>query len=215
MRSCCFRRPLRKSRLLKPLRRGLPSRTGARLLVSPFAVLAGAPKPQRESARGRNAPNRHSSAAPAANPCVSGLVAGLPLQLCALAGRRPEVAMGEPERGPRAPNQRFTVAPVANPCFGPRSGPPVAVLRAHAASPGVARPRLEPQTFAQQSLARTTVPRAPFALRRWPASLPLCCLGRGRPKPQRESTNEECGLAHQRGLKCSVCELCKRRLCIR
>ena len=72
-----------------------------------------------------NGPKRQQSGS-VASLRVSGLVLGLPLQFCALAGRRPKTATGEPERGSRA---GLAVSLPLQFC-GPRSGPPAAVLRA-------------------------------------------------------------------------------------
>ena len=82
------------------------------------ADLCAAAACSNECAAGRNT-------APAANPCVSGLVAGS-FALSPTDG--PKRQWESPSEAP-APNQRFTVAPWFY--------PPVAVLCAHAASPGV------------------------------------------------------------------------------
>ena len=152
-----------------------------------FCALAGG-RPRtatREPERPR-APNQHFWAAPVANLRVSGLVLGLPLQFCALAGRRPRTNEAREHQ-----ISTFWAAPVVFlglplqfcALAGRRPGTATALLCAHAASAGVAGPRLEPQTFAQKTACLNhCAADSPRVL--WRPRLPLqfCALAGRRPR---------------------------------
>ena len=151
---CVFGRPRPKNSSFKKIG---PRHLGQQSLGRRTPASARPSTATGEPERGSRAPNQHFWAAPAANLRVSGLVLGLSLQFCALAGRRPRTA--------------------------------TALLCAHAASAGVAWPRLEPQTFAQKNAClnhcAASSPGSVANLRVWGPRLPA-----DGPERQRKSPNE-------------------------